>query len=192
MIGWTGRDLAARCRGLNTGTPFPGVEPNRSSLVGRPARGEGYFRYRNAKSVVTTASRRYVYHYRRLSVELEMGEEEWVKEAARLCGVNCRRDSKGKYWRMAVEGSRAISVVRAIRPYLYGFKAAAADIILANPPNMPAKRQRPRLPSLKGKVKMDREGFGPSTSRVQGERSTAELPAHRRRSPKRPLLSFPK
>lgn len=96
---------------------------------------------------------------------MEMGEEEWVKEAARLCGVNCRMDSKGKYWRMAVEGSRALSVIRAIRPYLYGFKAAAADIILANPPNLPIKKQRPRLPSLKGKVKMDREGFGPSASR---------------------------
>ncbi len=143
--------------------------------------GEGYFRYYKAKSAVTTSSKKYVYHYWRLRVELEMSEEGWVKEAARLCGVRYRRDSKGKYWLMEVEGSRAASVVKAIRPYLYGCKAAAADIILATGPNLPVKEKRPLLPSLKGKVKMDRVGLEPTTSRMQSAHSTAELPAHRAR-----------
>jgi hypothetical protein len=84
-----------------------------------------------------------------------MGEEGWVKEAARLCGVGYKshsRDSKGRYWRMTVEGSRAASIVKAIRPYLYGCKAAAADIILKTGPNLPISHERPRLPSLKGRV----------------------------------------
>lgn len=79
-----------------------------------------------------------------------MGEEEWVVEAARLCGVSYRR-TRRKYWVMTVEGSRAVAVVKAIRPYLYGFKAAAADIVLTAGPNLPIKEKRPRLPNLKGR-----------------------------------------
>jgi hypothetical protein len=104
------------------------LRPIEAAWLGALLGGEGYFRYRNAKSAVTTSSRKYVYHYWRFRIELGMGEEEWVREAARLCGVSYRR-TKRKYWVMTVEGSCAVAVVKAIRPYLYGCKAAAADIV---------------------------------------------------------------
>lgn len=108
-----------------------------------------------------------------------MGEEEWVKEAARLCGVSYRIDSKRKCWRMTVEGIRSVSIVKIIRPYLYGCKAAAADIIMATGANLPIKTQRPRLPTLKGRMKVDREGFGPSASRSSGSLSRARRAFYR-------------
>ena len=119
--------------------------------------GEGYFRYRNAKSAVTTARAKYVYHYWRLRLELEMGEEEWVKQAARLCCASYRREKQKGYWHMEVEGYRAFEIVKVIRPHLYGLKAQAADIILSTGPTLPIWKLRPFLPSLKGK----RKGGGP-------------------------------
>ena len=68
-------------------------------------------------------------------------------------------------WRMTVEGRRAVSIVEIVRPYLYGCKAAAADIIMVTGATLPIRTQRPRLPTLKGKMMVDREGFGPSASR---------------------------
>ena len=113
--------------------------------------GEGYLRYRRSKSKVVTKSRVYTYHYWRAQIELEMAEEAWVKRTAELCEVNYRQEPNGRYWEVVVAGSRAIRVLRVIRPFLMGLKAKAADAMLRMGPNLPGNIPRPDLPGLKKK-----------------------------------------
>ena len=116
------------------------------ALVG----GEGYLWYRRVKSKVTTKKKTYVYYYWSLYLEIEMGEEEWVKRAAELFGTSYRKKPDG-YWETIATGSRAFKIVARIEPYLLGFKARAAQIIARSGPSLPAREPRPLLPSLKGR-----------------------------------------
>jgi hypothetical protein len=78
-----------------------------------------------------------------------MAEEEWVKRAAELCQATYRAEPNGKYWELVIAGSRAVSILRSIRPYLFGLKARVADIIFSLGPNLPGRLARPNLPALK-------------------------------------------
>lgn len=91
-----------------------------------------------------------------------MGEEDYVRHVAELCGVSYRKEPRGEYWDVSLRGRRVIEVLKEIRAFLYGFKAQAADIALKIGPSLPGEHPRPILPSLKGKKMVDREGFEPS------------------------------
>ena len=105
-----------------------------------------------------------MYRYWRLALELEMKERSWIEQASTLMGVRYRSNKKKNSWETIVEGYRAFEIVKAIRPYLYGLKAVAADIILGTGPTLPISDPRPQLPSLKGKKSVDRGGGSPTSS----------------------------
>ena len=132
---------------------------------------EAGLRYKKVKSKIVTAKKTYTYFYWRLQLRIEMGEEDYVRRFAELCGVTYRKEPHAEYWEAIVGGRKALELLKAMRPYLYGFKAQAADIALRLGSSIPGRLSRPILPSLKGKKQMDREGIEPSTSRVQGGRS---------------------
>lgn len=112
--------------------------------------GEGYFRYRRQKSTRNFA-RKYTYYYWRLQLELEMGEEEWVKRVAELCEVTYRKIPNKPYWETVIAGAKALRILKSIRPHLFGLKAQAADIIIGLGANLPGEQPRPDLPVLKRK-----------------------------------------
>jgi len=138
------------------------LTPTEAPWLGALIGGEGYVRYRKAKSGIRTPKREYVYHYWRLRLELEMGEEDWVRRAAVLCRSSYRREKRKGYWHMEIEGAHAFEIVKTIRPFLYGFKAQAATVIMKAGPNLPVSIPRPFLPSIKGRKMVDREGLEPS------------------------------
>ncbi len=108
-------------------------------------------RYRRSKSVVKTVTRVYTYHYWRLQMEIEMGEEEWVRKVAELCAVSYRKVPRRESWEVVVAGSKALYILKLIRPYLLGLKAKSADIIFGLGANLPGNLPRPILPVLKRK-----------------------------------------
>lgn len=119
-----------------------------ASWLGALVGGEGYLRYHKNKSRATTARWSRTYHYWGLRLEIEMAEEEWVRRAAEICGVNYHRLSKGT-WEMVASGYRALEIVKEIRPYLLGCKARAADMILSIGATLPGSSPRPKLPCVK-------------------------------------------
>jgi hypothetical protein len=100
-----------------------------------------------------------------------MAEEGWIKRAATLMEVGYWMSERNGCWETTAEGYKAFEIVKTIQPYLYGLKAVAAAIIMKAGPTLPISAPRPQLPSLKGKLKMDRGGIEPPTFRVQGGRS---------------------
>ena len=118
--------------------------------LGGLAGGEAGVRYKKVKSKVTVRKKTYVYYYWRLQMRIEMGEEDYVKRVAELCGVSYRKEPNGKYWEVVLRGGRALGILKLIRPYLFGLKREAVDIALRLGPSVSAKLSRPLLPSIRG------------------------------------------
>lgn len=162
---------------LNTRRSIPGsgrplgLKQGDLAWLGGLTCAEAGLRYKKVKSKVATPKKTYTYFYWRLQLRVEMGEEAYVRRFAELCGVTYRKEPHAEYWEVVLGGRKALELLKAMRPYLYGFKAQGADIALRVGSSIPGRFSRPILPSLKGKRQMDRGGIEPPTSRVQGGRS---------------------
>jgi hypothetical protein len=149
-------------RSIKRSNRVSGVKQAELAWLGGLTCAEAGLRYKKVKSRITTPRKTYTYFYWRLQLRIEMGEESYVRRFAELCGVTYRKEPHVEYWEVVLGGRKALELLRAMRPYLWGLKAQGADIALRVGSSIPGMSSRPILPSLKGKKWMDREGIEPS------------------------------